>query len=114
MRRTLLVVLLVLLAAAHSAAAGLPSGNPAPALDLQHSVLVDVSAHQQAGEASDKCCMKEWIEESSSKTPCSTDCTYLVAQIEMLFSGCQHRHDRHERDWRAALSCHTLLRPPIV
>lgn len=114
MKRTVLAILLVFLAAAHSAAAGLPDSEPSRALDLRHSVFADETALQQAGEASEKCCMKEWIENSSSKSPCNSDCTYLVAQIEVLFSGCQHRHDRHERGWRTAISCHTLLRPPIV
>jgi len=114
MRRALLVMFLVFLAAAHSAAAGLPGDEPARALDLQHTILADDAVQQQAGEASDKCCMKEWMEESSSQSPCSTDCTYLVVQIEMLFSGFQHRHDRHERGWGTDISCQTLLRPPIV
>lgn len=114
MRHVLLVILLVFLAATRSLASGLPDIESARAPVLLHTEYGNTFTQHRAGEASDKCCMEELIKKSTSQSPCSTDCTYLLIDVEMLFSGCPERHDSHDRDWRAVISCHTLLRPPIV
>lgn len=114
MRHALLVILLVFLAATHSAASGLPDVERSRGVVFQQSALHDEYGQQQAGEAIEKCCVKELIEKSSSQSPCSTDCTYLLTNVDVLFSGCPETHDPYERAWRAPIACQTLLRPPIV
>ncbi len=114
MRHLLLAALLVFLAAANSAMAGPPDIERARIAGQQQSISTVLITQSQAGEPAEKCCMKEQIETSSSQSVCNSDCTYLIVDVDILFSGAPKMHDRVEHPGGAPVSCRIPLRPPIV
>jgi hypothetical protein len=113
MRHLFLVFVLIFLAATHGAATSLSvSGNTAaedlavPLFDLQQELAVE--------EPTDRCCMKEQIEDLSSKTACNADCTYFLMDVEVDFPDRSDSHDTLERGWLTPDRFSPLFRPPIA